>query len=129
MLVPWQVPAGLRRTQQKNNKGRRSTQGCVVVISHRQFEDGHVEDQPLECELQGSDLNGAAYKMVRVANRTTSWARRNNFESGESTIFATAGAEIDDDTDELTIPSGSTIQVSYALVSRRPQCVIIAEGT
>jgi phage gp45-like len=49
--------------------------------------------------------------MVRVANRTTSWARKNNFESGESTIFATRGAEIDDDAGELIIPSGSTIQV------------------
>jgi hypothetical protein len=53
--------------------------------------------------------------MVRVANRTTSWARKNKFESGESTLFATAGAEIYDDTSELVIPSGSTIQVSYAV--------------
>jgi phage gp45-like len=52
--------------------------------------------------------------MVRVANRTTGWARKNNFESGESTIFATSGAEIDDDAGELIIPSGSTIEVSYA---------------
>ncbi len=50
--------------------------------------------------------------MVRVANRTTSWARKNNLESGESTIFATSGAEIDDDAGELIIPSGSTIEVS-----------------
>jgi phage gp45-like len=73
-----------------------------------------VEDQPLECELQGEDLNGQAYKMVRIANRTTSWARKNNFESGESTIFATSGAEIIDGTGELIIPSGSTIEVSNA---------------
>ena len=86
-------------------------------MSHRQFGDHHEEDQPLECELQGSDLNGTAYKMVRVANRTTSWARRNNFESGESTLFATAGADIDDDTNELIIPSGSTIQVCYVQFS------------
>jgi hypothetical protein len=52
--------------------------------------------------------------MVRVANRTTSWARKNKFESGESTLFATAGAEIHDDRNELIIPSGSTIRVSYA---------------
>jgi len=87
-----------------------------VVISHRQFEDQHEEDQPLECELQGADLNGQVYKMVRVANRTTSWARKNNMESGESTIFATSGAEIDDDAGELIIPSGSTIQVSSAFI-------------
>ena len=92
--------------------GRRSTQGCVVVLSHKQFEDRHSEYQPLECELQGADLNGAAYKMVRVANHTTDWATRNNLESGESTIFATEGAEINDETGELIIPPGSTIEVS-----------------
>ena len=83
-------------------------------MSQKQYEDHHVEDQPLECELQGEDLNGLAYKMVRVANRTTSWARKNNMESGESTIFATGGAEINDDAGELIIPSDSTILVSYA---------------
>jgi hypothetical protein len=116
LTSPQQEPASLRRTQQNGNRGwgRRSKQGCVVVISHRQFEDHHVEDQPLECELQGEDLNGQAYKMVRVANRTTGWARKNNFESGESTIFATSGAEIIDGTGELIIPSGSTIEVSNA---------------
>jgi hypothetical protein len=108
------VPASLRHTQQSNSRGsgRRSKQGCVVVISRRQFEDHHEEDQPLECELQGVDLNGQAYKMVRVANHTTSWAIKNKFESGESTIFATDGAEINDARGELIIPSGSTIQVS-----------------
>ena len=55
--------------------------------------------------------------MVRVRDRTTSWARKNNIQSGESTIFATAGAEIDDDAGELIIPSGSTIEVSCAVFS------------
>jgi hypothetical protein len=53
--------------------------------------------------------------MVRVANRTTSWAIKNKFVSGESTIFATDGAEINDAIGELIIPSGSIIQVSHAL--------------
>jgi phage gp45-like len=68
--------------------------------------------------------------MVRIANRTTSWARKNNFESGESTIFATSGAEINDDTGELIIPSGSTIEVSYAwFLSFPTECITMAIET
>ena len=51
--------------------------------------------------------------MVRVKDRTTSWATKNNLESGESTILATSGAEINDETGELIIPPGSTIEVSH----------------
>ena len=67
--------------------------------------------------------------MVRVANRTNSWARKNKFESGESTLFATAGADIDDDTNELIIPSGSTIQVSNAWFPLSLPCSIISFET
>jgi hypothetical protein len=59
--------------------------------------------------------NGQAYKMVRVAKPHHKLGHKNKFESGESTIFATDGAEINDARGELIIPSGSTIQVSYAL--------------
>ncbi len=105
----------LRRTQQNNNSTRKSKAGCLIVISHKQFEDHHIEEQPLECELQGEDLNGEVYKLVRVANRTTSWARKNKLLSGESTIFATAGADINYNKGELVIPQGSTIQVRFTI--------------
>ena len=120
-LIPQaEEPANLRRTQQlniNNNSTRKSKEGCLIVISHKQYEDRHVEDQPLECELQGSDLNGLAYKMVRVGNRTTRWARNNNLVSGASTIYATAGAEINYAKGELIIPPGSAIQVRYIWLS------------
>ena len=107
-----------RRNKQKHKKDsrRRSKQACVVVISHRQYEDHHEEDQPLECELQGEDLNGTAYKLVRVRGHSTSWARKNKVESGLGTIFAPDGADIDDDAGELIIPSGANIKVNTILV-------------
>jgi hypothetical protein len=90
----------------------------VVIISHRQYKDHHDEDQPLECELQGEDLNGTAYKMVRVRGHSTSWARKNKVESGLDTIFAPDGADIDDNAGELIIPSGANIKVnSYSTIS------------
>lgn len=55
--------------------------------------------------------------MVRVLGHTTNWAIQNNLESGESTIFATAGAEIDYAAGELIIPFGSKVEVSCALLS------------
>jgi hypothetical protein len=114
-------PSNLRRAQQQytnnnnNNSTAKSKEGCLVVISHKQFEDKQVRAQPLECELQGADLNGRTYQMVRVANRTTDWAKNNNLVSGASTIFATAGAEINYAKGELIIPQGSAIQVRLQL--------------
>ena len=90
-------------------------EACVVLVSFKEFKDGHEEDQPLECELRGNDLIGQAYKKVRVVGRKSSWALRNNLKSGESLIFA-AGAKINYDQGELLIPSGATIQVRYALL-------------
>ena len=76
------------------------------------YEDYRVADPPLACELQGDDLNGEQYKMVRIKDLTSRWARKNNITSGETTIFVPAGAEIADKTNELFIPSGATIKVS-----------------
>jgi hypothetical protein len=41
----------------------KASKGVLIVISHRQFEDHHIEEQPLECELQGDDLNGQALQI------------------------------------------------------------------
>ena len=68
-------------------------------------------DQPLECELQGVDLNGTKYKLVRVKGLTSSWALKNNVTSGVTTIFAPNGADIDDEVNELLVPSGAVIKV------------------
>ncbi|KAI2504207.1 Gametolysin peptidase M11 [Fragilaria crotonensis] len=70
----------LRRAQ--SNKNRRASKNpCVVILSDKEYLDHHVEDQPLECELQSTD--------VVKAN----------------------GIMIDDDTDELIIPTGETIEL------------------
>lgn len=68
-------------------------------------------DQPLACELQGDDLNGTRYKMVRVNGLTSSWALKNNVTSGVTTIFAPDGAAIDDEMNELVVPSRAAIKV------------------
>lgn len=78
----------------------------------KQYEDRRHVDQPLECELQGEDLNGEGYKVVRVKGLTGAWARKNNVFSGDSTIFTPDGAVIDDTTDQLLLPPGATIEVS-----------------
>jgi hypothetical protein len=105
--------APCRATEAQAAKAR---QGCVVVISHKQFEDHHVEEQPLECELQGEDLNGEVYKLVRVANRTTSWARKNKLSKVvKAQSLQPAGADINYNKGELVIPQGSTIQVRFTI--------------
>ena len=82
-----------------------------MFLVEKQYGDGRHVDQPLECELQGEDLNGEKYKMVQVKGLTTSWAAQNNVTSGVTTIFAPEGALIDDLTNELIVPSGTVIQV------------------
>jgi hypothetical protein len=84
----------------------------VLVISHKQYLDHHVEEQPLECELQSADnMNVNQYKLVKVRGLTTKWARRNDIESGVSTLFA-SNSVIDADSSELIIPTNDTIKVS-----------------
>ena len=101
-------PQLLRRAQTNRNR-RASNHPCVVLISDKEYLDHHVEDQPLECELRASDANG--FSVVKVKGKTTGWASQNAIESGVTTIFA-SNSVIDDDTKELIIPTGSTINVS-----------------
>lgn len=75
-----------------------------------QFEDHHDEDAPVECELQGEDLENKPYQMVRVTGLPPDFARKNRLQSNVNTIFAD-GAEIDDDTGELVLPVNANVQV------------------
>lgn len=106
----------LRRTLKQNEKSKHKMYGikreCVAVLIEKRYEGNHHdEDQPLKCELQGEDLDGKPHVMVRVKGFTTSWARENNVTSGVTTIFAPNGADIDDETRELVIPSEAEIKV------------------
>ncbi|KAI2503879.1 Gametolysin peptidase M11 [Fragilaria crotonensis] len=100
----------LRRAQ--SNKNRRASKNpCVVILSDKEYLDHHVEDQPLECELQSTDVVKAnGISVVKVKGKTTGWAKKNGIESGVTTLFA-SNSVIDDDTDELIIPTGETIEL------------------
>ena len=104
----------LPRALQQRSYGarRRSRRECIAVMFDVQYEDHRHVDEPLACELLGEDLNGEPYKMVRIQALTSRWARKNNVTSGVTTIFVPSGADIDDRTSELVIPTGSTIKVS-----------------
>jgi len=84
----------------------------VTVLSDKQFLDKHEEEQPVECELQGEDLDGKAYRMVQVKGLPRGWAKQNEIESGVSTIAA-QDFDIDDDTNELIVPSGAEVVVGH----------------
>jgi hypothetical protein len=98
--------------QNRNSTRRRSKRECLVVMFEVEYEDHRSIDEPLACELLGDDLNGKSYSLVRIKGLTSKWARKNNLISGVSTIFSVDGAAIDDRTNELAIPTGSTISVS-----------------
>ena len=106
----------LRRAQgnvNANANGRRkSVQACVIALSEKQYLDHHEEEQPVECELQGEDLDGKAYRMVQVSGLPPGWAKQNEIESGFSTIEA-QGCDIDDDTNELIVPAGVEVVVGH----------------
>jgi hypothetical protein len=97
---------------------RKLREACVVVLSVTQFEDHHSdekEQQPLECELQGDDLDGGKgyiRRMVRVQGLPRGWAKKNGIESSVTTIFA-KGSDIDYDTDELIIPANVEVVVGH----------------
>jgi hypothetical protein len=95
---------------------RRSKKSCLILMSEKDYEDGHDEDQPLECVLQDVDLNGTSYKKVRLSGLTTSWAQENQLISGFSTLFS-GNAQIDDSAGELIIPAGGTIEVRRVRIS------------
>ena len=84
----------------------------MAVLIEKQYEDDRHINQPVECELQGVDRNGRMYKKVRLTGITTKWALKNNVTSGKSTLFVPSGSDIDDQTNELVISSGSSIEVS-----------------
>jgi hypothetical protein len=91
---------------------RVSKHPCVVIISDKEYLDHRVEDQPLECELQATDvMNATEYNVVKLKGMTSKWARKNAIESGVTTLFATDSV-IDYSTNELIIPSGNKIKVS-----------------
>ncbi|KAI2488977.1 Gametolysin peptidase M11 [Fragilaria crotonensis] len=100
----------LRRAQTKKNR-RASKHPCVVIFSDKEYLDHRVEEQPVECELQATDImNVSKHRVVKVKGMTTKWARKNAVESGVTTLFAT-NSVIDDSTDELIIPTGETIKL------------------
>ncbi|KAI2503877.1 Gametolysin peptidase M11 [Fragilaria crotonensis] len=69
-------------------------------------------DEPVECELQSTDImNVTKYNVVKVKGMTTKWARKNAVKSGVTTLFA-SNSVIDDSTDELIIPTGETIKLA-----------------
>lgn len=94
-----------------NGRRRPLKQPCVVLLSDKQYEDKHDEDQPMECELQGDDLDGKSYQMVTLKNLPPGFAKNHGLESGRSTLFV-HGGEIDDDTHELNVPGGAEVAVS-----------------
>ena len=100
----------MRRAQGRPRRRRRSKKSCLVIVSEKDYEDRRDEDQPLECVLQGADLNGTRYKKVRLAGLTSRWAKEHRVKSGLSTLFS-QNAEIDDSAGELIIPAGGTIEV------------------
>jgi hypothetical protein len=81
------------------------------LITEVEYENNLKEDQPLVCELRGKDLNDTPYKIVQIKGLTTSWAVKNNVQSGVTTLFASKSA-INDETNELVIPKGQAIEVS-----------------
>ena len=84
----------------------------MIVVFDVTYEDFRASDPPLGCELQGDDLNGRLYKMVRINGLTSKWARKNNVTSGDNTISFPEGAYIIEATNQLLFPAESTIKVS-----------------
>jgi hypothetical protein len=98
-------------TQTTQNDLRLSTTPCVALEIFADYEDKRHVDEALGCELQGDDLDGRQYRMVRINGLTSSWARSQNVTSGATTIYVPGGAFIDDHTSELVIPSAARVKV------------------
>jgi hypothetical protein len=105
---------------QQNGQGvnpngyRRMKNSCLVLISEREYE-GRREEQPLECELRGEDLNGTNYKLVRIKNLKSSWARKNSIQSGVTTLFAD-DFMIDESANEIVFRGGEALKVNILIV-------------
>ena len=59
----------------------------------------------------GGDLNGKTYNELQVKCLTSMWARKNYVTSGVTTLVAPDGADIDNETNELVIPTGAAINL------------------
>jgi hypothetical protein len=75
------------------------------------FEDKIEREADVFCVLQGADLVGAVYSMVKVKGLPPGWAKNNNVVSAETFLLAPA-ADIDFAASELIIPDGADIQVN-----------------
>ena len=86
----------------------------AVIIQKRYAHNfsGEIEQPQFACELQGNDLNGKHYQMVQIEGLQPNWPLRANITSGVTTIFVPDGAEIDDEANQLVVPSGASIMVS-----------------
>jgi hypothetical protein len=101
----------------KTVKQRGFKNSCLLLTVEKDYEDHRgEEDQPLECELRGDDLNGTSFKMVRIKGLKTDWARKNKIKSGMTELFA-ENFIIDDDTNELIIPKTKSLKVNIAIVA------------
>ena len=98
-------------TQTTESDLRLSTAPCVALEIFADYQDKRHVDEALGCELQGDDLNGRQYRMVRIKGLTSSWARSQNVTSGATTIYVPDGAHINDQTNELVVPTAARVKV------------------
>ena len=110
-ICPVRLKPSMLRGALTNANGRPQTSPWVVFLAHKQYLDHHFEEQPLECELQAADgTSDKQFKMAKLSGLTTKWARKNNVESGVTTLFA-SNSVIDENSRELIIPTTETIKV------------------
>lgn len=95
----------------KTVRNRGFKNSCRLLFVERDYVDRREEDQPIECELRGKD---GTFKMLRVKGFKTDWLKKNNIKSGMTKLFA-ADFIIDDDTNELIIPSAQRLKVNISL--------------
>jgi hypothetical protein len=95
----------------------------VVVFSEKDFADRREEEQPLECELRGQDLNGTHFTMIKIKGLKASWAKKNKIKSGATTLFAD-NSTIDEETNELIINTGQAVEVS-SIQYHNSKCLIV----
>ena len=113
--------------QEKSSLRRRTaglrdlTQPCLVLVAHMQL-SGNREEEHVECELQGSDMDSSMGNMVMVNNLPSNFIRDNNVKSGQTTLFAD-GALIDDHHGELLVPSNAAVVTVSNFDCRNTQVV------
>jgi hypothetical protein len=84
---------------------------CTLVLVEKDYGDHHEENQQVECELRGNNLNGTSFKMVRIKGIENKWLKRNKIKSCATKLFV-ADFIIDDETNELVIPRNQALKVS-----------------